>query len=378
MQNNTTKKNSKKNSGEQAFCLFLILLAIFEVILVTVTLVTTLPANQTSSNLPPNAENESDTLPPPDTATPSVSVFSGGVLPPRPYTSAATVTLTGELDSKFAILIDAETGEILAQKGAEIAFSPASMTKVMTLIVACEQLKGNDLERKIPLTDEIVTYVTSGNYEGTGVALPTQTSSGLTCIGDTYRIKDLLYGIGVASAADCTYMIAKEVGGSEEAFVALMNQKATALGLTGTHFDNAVGFDSETNVTTARDMAVIMAYAMQSDLISDILKPREEQMIIYAHYTENGAEKTYKVYFTPSLESRMEKYPAFSLRSVNLTATKTGYTDQSFIVCAAKSKTNGKQYIVVLGESDTNHPNLTAQFKATMIDLERLYNLYVK
>ncbi|MBO7273950.1 MAG: D-alanyl-D-alanine carboxypeptidase, partial [Clostridia bacterium] len=265
----------------------------------------------------------------------------------------------------------------VAQKNADIAFSPASMTKVMTLIVACENLKTADLDRQIPLSYDVVEYVTSGEYLGTEVALPRE-SGGISCIGDTYSIKDLLYGIGVSSAADCTYMIVKEVAGTEEAFVNMMNAKANALGLTNTHFDNAVGFDSTTNVTTACDMAQIMAYAMQSDLIVDILKPRTANYTITAHWEKDGEPATYNVNLKPSYLSRLDKYSEFSLSGVKLEACKTGYTNESFIVVSAVSKTTGARYILVLGDKNNGtQESITTKLKNTMVDMEIMFNTFV-
>jgi D-alanyl-D-alanine carboxypeptidase len=270
-----------------------------------------------------------------------------------------------------------QSGKIVAQKNADVTFSPASMTKVMTLIVACEYFTNDDLGRQLPLSYDVVEHVTSGNYFGTELSLP-QESGGITCIGDTYTIQDLLYGIGVSSAADCTYMIVKEVAGTEEAFVNMMNAKASVLGLTDTHFDNAVGFDSTTNVTTARDMAQIMAYAMQCDLIADILKPRTGNYTITAHWENNGVIETYNVNLKPSYKSRLDKYPSFSLAKVNLEACKTGYTNESFIVTSAVSKTTGARYILVLGDKNNGtQESITVKLQNTMMDMETMFNTFV-
>jgi len=348
--------------------LFLLVLTVFEVFLLVVVLSRSFANSVPPSELPSETEEQTRPSQPDDEPTPQKPVFSQGAIPTRPAQSDTTKTLTTELDSRYAVLIDAETGIILAQKGADVSFSPASMTKVMTLVVACEQLTEADLDRKLPLTEEIYRYVTSGDYKGTETALPLE-SNGFSCLGDTYTIRDLLYGIGVMSAADCTYMIAKEVAGSEAAFVAMMNDKAAELGLTDTRFNNAVGFASEENVTTAVDMAMLMDYAMQSSLIADILLPREKSLSINAHYVQDGVEKTYPVQLKPSWLSRINKYPAFQLTSVQLNAVKTGYTDASFIVCSAIGRQDGKQYIVVLGNA--------AKIKDTMTDLETIYNTYV-
>lgn len=305
------------------------------------------------------------------------AIFSGGTVIPYATVSAATKSIADEIDAFYAVLINLETGEIVAQKNAESIFSPASMTKVMTLIVACENLTVEDLNRQIPLSYDVVEYVTRGDYFGTELALP-QESGGYTCIGDTYTIKDMLYGIGVSSAADCTYMIVKEVAGTEEAFVNMMNAKARELGLYDTEFDNAVGFDSATNVTTASDMAQIMAYAMQCELIADILKPRTASYTITAYWEKDGLPATYNVSLKPSYASRLDKYPSFSLTSVNLEACKTGYTTESFIVTSAISKATGARYILVLGDrSNGTEESFTVKAKKTMMDMETIFNTFV-
>ena len=351
----------------------MILFIIFEIVLVSVIVVRSLPLGK--PDLQPPVVQTPPAQDPDDDPQPAAPVFSQGVLPPVPTAGADTVTLTNEIFSQYAILIDAATGEILAGKDYETAFSPASMTKVMTLIVACENLSEEDLERRLAFDEEIYQYITSGNYAGTSPSLPTE-SGGYSCFGDTYRIKDLLYGIGVASAADCTYMIVKEIAGTEEAFVALMNQKAQELNLSGTHFDNAVGFDSPTNQTTAADMAVVMNYAMQCDLIVEVLS-KQASHIIYAQYYDEGVEKSYKVTLASSWQSRAEKYPTFKLTSTALVASKTGYTDQSFMVLTAKGRTDGRQYIVVLGNQTSSATTITEKFRQTMIDIEYLLNTYV-
>ncbi len=329
---------------------------------------------------PLNTNPGADEDPPEQTFVP---IFAPSSVVIKPSATSQTVVFDKDdktkVDSQFAVLLDAETGEILAGKQSDVQFSPASMTKVMTLIVACENLTEADLERKIPFSEEIHEYVTTGDYKGMDLGLPTIDSSGNNYIGDCYYIKDLLYGIGIKSAADCTYMVVKEICDSEEAFVALMNQKAKEMGLTQTVFNNVVGFDSAGNQTTAEDMAVIMAYAMQSDLIADILTPRSTPYGIRGYYTDHdGVEKDYGVTFKSTFTSRKEKYEKFNLTTTRLDATKTGYTNESFIVCMATSKQTGKQYILVLGNQKTDYATLTEKFKATMIDIEYLYNQYVK
>jgi D-alanyl-D-alanine carboxypeptidase len=370
-----TPKKAKRIDGEALMAIFLLALTVFLIFTVSIL---TLRAGTAPK---PQSQKPSVTTPPQTPITPPQNqvgaIFSGGKVVPYATATDNTASIADEIDAFYAVLINLETGEIVAGKNAELIFSPASMTKVMTLIVACENLTTEDLNRQIPLSYDVVEYVTRGDYFGTELALP-KDSNGISCIGDTYTIKDMLYGIGVSSAADCTYMIVKEVAGTEEAFVNMMNAKAQELGLYDTEFDNAVGFDSATNVTTARDMAQIMAYAMQCELIADILKPRTAAYNITAHWVKDGLPATYKVALKPSYASRLEKYPSFSLTGVDLEACKTGYTTESFIVTSATSKATGARYILVLGDRDNGTAeSFTVKAKKTMMDMETIFNTFV-
>ena len=367
----TTPK--KRMDNEAIVAIFLLFLSVFLIFTVSIL---TFRSCESEQQTPPEVTTPQTQITVPPTSQNSV-IFSGGTVIPYPAEDAATRTVSSEIDAYYAILIDLQTGKIVAQKNSNVTFSPASMTKVMTLIVACEYFTTNDLTRQLPLTYDVVEHVTTGNYAGTEISLP-QESGGYSCIGDAYTIKDLLYGIGVSSAADCTYMIVKEVAGSEEAFVDMMNAKARELGLSDTQFDNAVGFDSATNVTTAKDMAQIMAYAMQCDLIADILKPRTSNYTITAHWEKDGEPATYNVNLKPSYKSRLDKYTLFSLSGVNLEACKTGYTNESFIVTSAVSKTTGARYILVLGDADNGtQESITTKLKNTMVDMETMFNTFI-
>ena len=369
-----SKTPSKKHiTNEAIIAIFLLFLSVFLIFTVSVLIARSFKNDQ-EPEVQITTPQQQITIPP----TPqSSAVFSGGTVIPYAIEDSRTHTVSSEIDAYYGILIDMQSGKIVAQKNADTTFSPASMTKVMTLIVACENLKKEDLDRQLPLSRDVVEYVTSGNYAGTELSLP-QESGGYSCIGDTYTIKDLLYGIGVSSAADCTYMIVKEVAGTEAAFVDMMNEKARELGLADTQFDNAVGFDSATNITTAKDMAQIMAYAMQSELIADILEPRTSNYTITAHWEKDGEPATYNVNLKPSYKSRLDKYSSFSLTGVSLEACKTGYTNESFIVISAVSKATGARYILVLGDKENGtQESITTKFKNTMVDIETMFNTFV-
>ena len=162
MQNKPTAK-AEQRFVISGFDLFMLVLTVFEILLLVVVLSRSFAPSGLPIEPPNDTEDQTEAPTPPDPPV-SKPVFSQGAIPTRPSAGANTKTLTSEIDSQYAILIDAESGEILAQKGADVRFAPASMTKVMTLIVACEQLTEADLDRYVTMTDEILLYVTSGGY----------------------------------------------------------------------------------------------------------------------------------------------------------------------------------------------------------------------
>lgn len=365
------KANAPKNEG-RTFCLLMAFFLIFEVFLTAVVLTRSFSAKPSKPQPPIDTEDTTDTT---DTGgEPTVlPVFSGGVIPTPPKETAETKEIT-TLYSQYALLVDAESGEIVAGKGADTRFQPASLTKVMTLIVALEHFSEEDLDRKLTVTQAAWDYARAGLYKDASVAGHD--------VGDELTIRDLLYGIGVESAADCTVMIVNEVAGGESAFVQLMNQKAVALGLTSTHFDNAIGHESESNYTTACEMAVIMAYAMQCELIEDILSVTQHVFQMWGYNKEGAFIEFRFTYYSTLFRSRMEtfeKYAGekFSLASATLTAGKTGsFVTSSYMVCTAKAKSGGKEYILVLG--DAPKPEGKPASYLTMCDIKAVLDTYVK
>lgn len=328
--------------------------ALFVCLLVAVMTVRTALPSQGNSK--PNGTNAGTAEPTPsDSGTP---LFTPGaaVLPKR---SANTKSISG-INSNYAVLVDAQTGEILAGKDADARFSPASMTKVMTLIVACENLTEADLDRKLQYTQEIYDYTSAGSYAGTKHYLGDS-----AYFGSFIKIRDLLYGIGVSSAADCTYMVCKQISGTEAAFVELMNQKAVKMGLNDTHFDNIIGYESDNNYTTACDMAAIMIYAMQCSFIRDVLSYKGCYTSQIYEGKSGEVETKYHYYFDSTLfasgdsRNREKAYKElyggeFKLNSLTFGGGKTGSLDTTKWTFSLVSFATGggKTYIVVTGETD--------------------------
>ncbi len=376
---NPTQIDQKSKKRESAFCFWILIFILFEVVFVTAVLIGSFSKDTPTEDPqmpvdPPVGDTTTapiDPTPPPG----NTPVFSGGVMPTLPKLSASTQTVTGGIYSEVAFLYDTETGEILAQKGGEARFYPASLTKVMTLIVACENLKSSDLDRKLVLRQELWDYVREGSYEDTSVA-------GFDA-EDEIKIIDLLYGIGMKSASDCCMLIADDIAGSEAAFVQLMNDKVAEMGLSDTtHFDNVIGHESEQNYSTARDMAVIMAYAMQNDLIANILSAKFREFRVSYYKTPDNYTDYRFTYNNSLFSTRMERYEesvgkAFTLSTAELIAGKTGsFIVSSNIVCEAAQKNGNGRYILVLGNATQN--GSYSPTVCTMCDIKYMLDTYVK
>nr|WP_277998808.1 D-alanyl-D-alanine carboxypeptidase family protein [Moorella sulfitireducens] len=154
------------------------------------------------------------------------------------------------LDAKGAILMDPQTGEILWEKNAHGRYYPASMTKLMTMVVAMDMVANGQAR----LDEPVQTSERAESFGGSEVFL---------AAGETFPLEQMLIAIAVASANDAAVAIAEHLAGSEEAFVTMMNEKVKEMGLQNTHFTNCHGLHDEQNYTSAYDMAVIARYALK-------------------------------------------------------------------------------------------------------------------
>lgn len=160
------------------------------------------------------------------------------------------------LSAEKAVLLDAQTGRLLYEKRADERALIASTTKIMTALIICEQC--NVLDRmRIP--KEAV------GIEGSSMYLQE---------GEILTIQELLYGLMLHSGNDAAVALAIYCGGTVEGFAQLMNDKARRLGMTGTHFENPNGLDSPGHYSTARDMAILAAYAMANPIFAQTVSTK--------------------------------------------------------------------------------------------------------
>lgn len=166
--------------------------------------------------------------------------------------------ITG-INSSYAVLMQAGSGRVVGDINGETPMYPASMTKIMTTIVAIENL--SDLNQEITVTNDMIANLYAQDATQAGFQP-----------GETVPAIDLLYGVMLPSGADCCIALADTIAGSEEGFVELMNQKAEKLGLENTHFCNTTGLHADDHYSTARDIAELLRYALKNSTFREIIE----------------------------------------------------------------------------------------------------------
>ena len=243
-----------------------------------------------------------------------------------------TKSIGSEVNANYAVVFDLDQGTILGEKNSSASMNPASMTKVMTLLVAVENLP--DLEKKITITQDIVDYVKARGASNCGFVA-----------GEQVRVKDLLYGVILPSGADAVLALAKEIAGSEAGFVALMNKKAQDLGLSSDcKFQNATGLYHSTHHMNVKDIGEIMAAAMRNSLAREVLST-ENYQIPATNKHENGIKLT---------NLFVQRIKGQDTGGASVTMAKTGFVRQSMFCAVSSGKgANGKNLLVVTGYSSS-------------------------
>jgi len=171
-------------------------------------------------------------------------------------TENRTIDSGVQTNAKAAALIDVTSGRILWSSHGDEPMRIASLTKIMTAIVAIEHGR---------LSDKVEVSKRASGKEGSSIYLK---------IGEEMSLENMLYGLMLRSGNDAATAIAEHIGGSEEGFVFMMNQKAEMLGLHNSHFMNPHGLDAEGHYSSANDLAVLTAYALKNPIFRDIVKTK--------------------------------------------------------------------------------------------------------
>lgn len=255
-----------------------------------------------------------------------------------------------EVISSNAIFIDLRKNEILAQRAARQVIDPASMTKILTVLVAAEQIEEKNLDDKVTITIDITDYSYSNDCSSVGFAE-----------NERVTVQDLFYGTILPSGADAALALATYVAGSQEAFVELMNEKLHELGLSDTaHFTNCVGLYDEAHRCTVYDMAMIMEAAMDNPLCREV-------MSAHTYTTSATAEHPDGITISNWFLRRIEDKET----GAEIVCGKTGYVVQSGNCAASYGEDqNGNGYICVTADSTSawrciyDHVALYSEFTA--------------
>lgn len=258
-----------------------------------------------------------------------------------------------QLSSTYMVLVDVDTGEVIAERDSEKLIYPASMTKVMTVVTAMEYISESDLDTELEMPYEIIAKACAEDYSRVGF-LP----------GDKVTLRDILYGTIVCSGGDAALALANYCCGSEEAFVEKMNENAKLLGLSeNTHYTNCVGGYNDDHYSTMQDVAITMSVAIQNPLLRDVLSTRryttdaeyawDENLVV--RITEDGvAAEPEEGDLIKGIEisnlflRRIEEKEAGG----TYVCAKTGYVQKSGCCCVSYFEANnGKRYICVTGNS---------------------------
>ncbi len=242
-----------------------------------------------------------------------------------PEYTADTVTLTDAVDADYALLMDVNDNRVIAAKGADVRTYPASVTKVMTLLVAVENI--TDFTETFTMTYAITDplYVQNATVAG-------------FLNNETVTMEDLLYGTILPSGADACQALALHVAGSDEAFVAMMNDRAQKMGLKNTHFTNTSGLHHPDHYTTAEDMAVILRVAMENEHCRQVLSTYRYTTAVTPQHPEGSLLES-------TLFSRMY---GTEPDGATVVAGKTGYTTEAgHTVVSYAEGIDGHDYILV-------------------------------
>ncbi len=228
------------------------------------------------------------------------------------------------VNSTNVVLMDVKSGKVIGDLNGEERIYPASMTKIMTAIIALEAF--SDLDHEITLSEDIF-YALDGQDATQAGFRP----------GENVRVRDLVYGVMLPSGAECCLALADEVSGSEEAFVEKMNKKAKSIGMKDTHFMDCTGLHDPEHYSTAYDIALLLKYALHNDTFRDVVE---------SHFHSTPATNVHSdgiTYYSTMFKNMSDT----SVVGGEILGGKTGYTSEAGHCLASFAQIYDREYILV-------------------------------
>lgn len=261
----------------------------------------------------------------------------------EPATSEATTTTTTttavsidlgitdyDLYSSAAVLMN-KNGDIIYSMNEDEQIYPASLTKIMTAIIAIENI--DDLDATVSIPGDIYDYITAEQASTAGFQAY-----------ETVSYRDLLYGTVLSSGAECSLALAVYIGGSEEMFVRMMNEKALMLGMTNTNFTNVCGLHSYEHYSTASDIALLLDYSLKNSRFREIFTSHD-------YYTTTD----YKPEGVTLYSTMFSQMSSYTFEGGEFLGGKTGFTSEAGLCLASLAEVNGDEYILVTVGADGSH-----------------------
>lgn len=231
-------------------------------------------------------------------------------------------------NARSAILMDADSGTVIYEKNSREPLPPASITKIMTMLLVAEAID----DGRLKLTDKVRTSEYAASMGGSQIFLEP---------GEEMTVEEMLKGVAMASANDASVALAEKVAGSEKEFVRMMNARAAELGMKDTRFVNCNGLPAEGHVTSARDIAIMSRELLKHEFITKYTGA-------YQDYLRQNTEKPFWLVNTNKL---VRFYSGVD-------GLKTGFTSEAKFCLSATAKRNGLRLIaVVMGEPDAKTRN---------------------
>ena len=233
-----------------------------------------------------------------------------------------------ETTAKQAILIDFNSGDVLFKKNEDVKVSPASLTKIMTTIIAFDLIQKGELK----LTEKFIVSEKAWKHSKQGY------SSMFIMPNDKITVENLLKGIIIASGVDACVALAEGIAGSEESFVMMMNEKSKSIGMKNTSFSNSSGLYSENNYSTVSDIALMSSYLIKN----------------YSELYKLYSEKSFTWERTGGKPITQPNRNALLFRGNNYDGIKTGYLSDSGYALAASMKDGERRLISVVNGTLSN------------------------
>ncbi|KMK78334.1 hypothetical protein AB990_01515 [Alkalihalobacillus pseudalcaliphilus] len=243
-----------------------------------------------------------------------------------------------QIHSEHVYLLRLDDEQVIYEKNAYQETSIASLTKMMTTLVAAEKLENEEV--MIRIDEDMFEFLRSENLSVAGF-LP----------NEEVNVMDLIYGVMLPSGAEASLTIAQYIAGSEEAFVQLMNEKAQALNMNATRFTNVTGMDAAGHYSTVFDMSLLLKAGLENPLFKKIIET-DTHATLSTNLREDG------ISFRSTMFMMIDRIEQSLFKDGEIRGGKTGFTDAAGLCLASFATIDGRDYILITAGADASNRHL--------------------